>query len=117
MHRIPEIGKHGATIVMNNIMDCSESILYFHASSVRLEGRDFFEAFVMEARALGGGPSNKLPQAGVGRFISAPRTTMFLNCRDRQNSAVVNAPSPVRMNNLTFTWEAPFTDVGDIFFM
>lgn len=68
-------------------------------------------------RALGGGPTNKLPQAGVGRFVGAPKTAMFLSCRDRSSSAVVNAPNPVRMNNLTFTWEAPFQDVGDIYFM
>lgn len=71
----------------------------------------------MEARALGGGPSNMLPQAGVGRFMGAPRTAMFLSCRDRASSAVVNAPNPVRMNNLTFMWEAPYQDVGDIYFM
>ena len=46
------------------------------------------------------------------------QTTMFLNCFDRSSSAVVNAPTPVRMNNLTFNWEAPFSEVGgDIFFM
>ncbi|XP_046464529.1 uncharacterized protein LOC124210482 [Daphnia pulex] len=87
------------------------------AIEVRLEGREYFEAFVMEARALGGGPTNKLPQAGVGRFVGAPKTAMFLSCRDRSSSAVVNAPNPVRMNNLTFTWEAPFQDVGDIYFI
>ncbi|XP_057374852.1 uncharacterized protein LOC130695774 [Daphnia carinata] len=87
------------------------------ALEVRLEGREYFEAFVMEARAVGGGPTNKLPQAGVGRFVSAPRTAMFLSCRDRSSSAVVNAPNPLRMNNLTFTWEAPFQDVGDIYFI
>lgn len=92
-------------------------LLFFMLTIVRLEGRDFFEAFVMEARALGGGPSNMLPQAGVGRFVSAPRTSMFLSCRDKASSAVVNAPNPVRMNNLTFMWEAPYQDVGDIYFM
>ena len=92
-------------------------IFYLLMITVRLEGREYFEAFVLEARALGGGPTNKQPQAGVGRFVGAPRTTMFLSCRDRPNSAVVNAPNPVRMNNLTFTWEAPFQDVGDIYFM
>jgi hypothetical protein len=46
------------------------------------------------------------------------QTTMFLNCFDRSSSAVTNAPTPVRMNNLTFNWEAPFAEVGgDIFFM
>lgn len=86
-------------------------------TKVRLEGREFFEAFIMEARGLGGGPAKKAPSAGVGRFVSAPRTAMFLSCREQPASAVVNAPNPTRLNNLTFIWEAPSQDVGDIYFM
>ena len=84
---------------------------------VHVEGHDYFEAFIMEARALGGGPLSKLPTAGVGRWVGIPKTAMMLNCRDQESSAVINAPLPLRMNNMTFQWEAPFSDVGDIFFV
>ena len=85
--------------------------------AVRLDGRDDFDGYLMEARALGGGASSKPAVAGVGRWVGFPATAMLLNCRDRQSSAVTNVPSPYRMNNLTFQWEAPFRDVGDIFFV
>ena len=84
---------------------------------MRLDGRDDFDGYLMEARALGGGASSKPAVAGVGRWVGFPATAMLLNCRDRQSSAVTNVPSPYRMNNLTFQWEAPFRDVGDIFFV
>lgn len=92
-------------------------ILETNCAAVRLEGRENFDGYLMEARALGGGASSKPAIAGVGRWVGFPATAMLLNCRERQSSAVTNVPSPYRMNNLTFQWEAPFRDVGDVFFM
>ena len=85
--------------------------------AVNLDGRTDFDGYMMEARALGGGAASKPAVAGVGRWVGFPATATLLNCRDRQSSAVTNVPSPYRMNNLTFQWEAPFRDVGDVFFM
>ena len=84
---------------------------------MHLEGRHDWDGFIMEARALGGGPSSKLAEAGVGRWSGPSNEAVPLNCRNRPSSAVADAVSPRRLNNLTLEWEAPLNDVGDIFFM
>jgi len=48
---------------------------FYPIYAVRLEG-EFFEAFILQARSSGGGPYNKLPQAGVGRFVGAPQVCL-----------------------------------------
>ena len=97
--------------------EVSINVVLLFWRSVRLQGQDYFDGFLMEVRGLGGGPSNIIPAAGIGRWVGVPAGATFLNCRGRPYSAVASVGPSIRTSFLNFTWEAPTSDSGDIYFI
>ena len=82
---------------------------------MRLGGKEYWDAFMIEARAVSGGEIGAL--TGVGRWVSPPADTATLDCLGRPASALASASPQRRTNVIDLRWQAPPQDVGDIYFI
>lgn len=83
---------------------------------VQLEGKGYFDAMMMQGRAVNNGDFIQGGVGLVGSFEKLDKDFTYLECF-RSNYATVVDTGHSRLSNATFVWVPPETDKGDIRFM
>lgn len=81
---------------------------------VKIETTEYFDAFLLQARGQQQEDGNATL---VGFWVAMPPISKYIKCIGKRKSSVVDKGRPVRLGNMTFTWQSPPTDYGQIKFI
>jgi len=81
---------------------------------LRFVAFDHVDAFMFQGQAAKDKKSGNVTQ--VGKWTQTPAIAKTLSCNDDEDSmtAVVDKGRPIKIGNMTFTWQSPGEDVGPI---
>jgi len=82
--------------------------------TIKLEATEYFHSFLLQAR---GDPRPDGNATLVGSFVKIPPISRHLKCFKWRRSSVIDKGRPVKLANMTFTWQAPPMDYGRIRFV